>query len=560
MTSASVVAHETAQHEGSKALGAFYTPPQIAEFLVWWALRSPTDTVLDPSFGGGVFLQMAAARIAELTGSPREQVCGVEINAEVHGAVTAWLVAESGLSEKNLIQSDFFEVNGAELPHLDAVVGNPPFIRYQRFTGLSRERALAAAKRHGVGLSRLTNSWAPFLVHGAAMLNDGGRLAMVVPMEIDYATYARPVLAYLSRSFARVTFLTFRKKLFPDLSEDTLLLLAEDRGDHRTTFVCRELSSADQLDELRAQGSRVVRGARRIDAEAMTEGTGALTQSLIPRKAADLYRELKGSSQTCRLGDLAEVGIGYVTGSNDYFHLGPLQAAEWGIPESLLVPAVRRGRSLRGLRFTKADWTGGLASGDTGYLLSIDGHDALPEAVTRYLAHGQERGIHRAYKCRKRSPWYSVPHVYVPDAFLTYMSGAAPKLVANAAGAVAPNSLHIVRMRSDQSVTGQRLAALWQNSLTRLSAEIEGHALGGGMLKLEPKEAANVLLANVRRPGMAGLGRELDRLCRKQGPIEAQRLADKEELQKGMGLSEGDCRLLRSAVVRLVNRRYRKER
>jgi len=36
------------------------------------------------------------------------------------------------------------------------------------------------------------------------------------------------------------------------------------------------------------------------------------------------------------------------------------------------------------------------------------------------------------------------------------------------------------------------LAALWQTLLTRLSAEIEGHALGGGMLKIEPSEAINL--------------------------------------------------------------------
>src|SRR5690242_13955132 len=42
-----------------KALGAFYTDAQVAEFLVWWAVRSRAETVIDPSFGGGVFLRAA---------------------------------------------------------------------------------------------------------------------------------------------------------------------------------------------------------------------------------------------------------------------------------------------------------------------------------------------------------------------------------------------------------------------------------------------------------------------------------------------------------------------
>lgn len=35
---------------------------------------------------------------------------------------------------------------------------------------------------------------------------------------------------------------------------------------------------------------------------------------------------------------------------------------------------------------------------------------------------------------------------------------------------------------------------IWDTSFVRLSCEIEGHPLGGGMLKLEPREAARVLL------------------------------------------------------------------
>ncbi|MBI4491562.1 MAG: hypothetical protein HY690_02070 [Chloroflexi bacterium] len=41
-----------------------------------------------------------------------------------------------------------------------------------------------------------------------------------------------------------------------------------------------------------------------------------------------------------------------------------------------------------------------------------------------------------------REPWYAVPHVHEAGGFLTAMSGSVPKLVANEAGAVAPNTLH----------------------------------------------------------------------------------------------------------------------
>jgi hypothetical protein len=39
-----------------------------------------------------------------------------------------------------------------------------------------------------------------------------------------------------------------------------------------------------------------------------------------------------------------------------------------------------------------------------------------------------------------------------------------------------------------------RLLANWETPFFQLSAEIEGHPLGGGMLKLEPREAGRLLV------------------------------------------------------------------
>jgi adenine-specific DNA-methyltransferase len=43
-----------------KIRGAVYTPPRVAAALVRWAVRSPTDRVLDPACGEGVFLAIAS--------------------------------------------------------------------------------------------------------------------------------------------------------------------------------------------------------------------------------------------------------------------------------------------------------------------------------------------------------------------------------------------------------------------------------------------------------------------------------------------------------------------
>jgi len=260
------------------------------------------------------------------------------------------------------------------------------------------------------------------------------------------------------------------------------------------------------------------------------------------------------------LSAVADVGIGYVTGANEFFHLAPADAERWGIPVDCLQPAVCRGRALIGLRFTKADWRAAESQGDAGQLLRLPRRGPLPAAVRRYIQHGEAAGVHRSYKCRTRDPWYHVPHVYHPQAFLTYMSGIAPRLVANDARAVAPNTLHVVRMLPLGENTPEQLAVTWRTSLTELSAETEGHALGGGMLKLEPREAGRMLLALPPGSQWRAHCEMLDVLARSAGQDTLRATVDKLILRDRLGLTERDCRRLREAAAVLRARRLRRSK
>jgi hypothetical protein len=125
-------------------------------------------------------------------------------------------------------------------------------------------------------------------------------------------------------------------------------------------------------------------------------------------------------------------------------------------------------------------------------LLRLKKGQDLPISVLRYLNTPPAKAASETYKCRNRDPWYVVPDVRVPHAFLTYMTGNGASLVANLAGCVCTNSLHAVTLRRNVSVA--TLQKRWDHPLVRLSCEVEGHPLGGGMLKLEPGEATRVIL------------------------------------------------------------------
>jgi adenine-specific DNA-methyltransferase len=538
----------------SKLLGAFYTPSAVAEFLVGWAIRSPTDVILDPSSGGGVFLKAAIDEMQSQGGNIGESVFGIELDPAAHSAVLRAL-SSIGLPPDNLRLGDFFNLATQLREGTDAVVGNPPFIRYQQFSGSARDRAARVLEHAGVRMNDLASSWAPFVIGAATLLRPGGRLAMVVPMELCHAAYALPVLSFLARSFRCVQFLSFEKRLFPDLSQDTLLLLADHKGDCQAEFYWKHLPDGHALGHVLERGRTRIRRTTRLPTDAIATGRHRLVEHFLPKKTRELYSLLKTHQKVKRLGGIADVGIGYVTGANDFFHLSAEDVACLGISQSFLRKAVFRGRALCGLRFTDADWEKAAIEGHAGYLLSIPRHQPLTAPVRRLIENGERSKIHEAYKCRVRSPWYVVPHVNHPDAFLTYMSGVSPTFVANDTAAVAPNTLHVVRMLPLGRVAPHMAAVAWQSSLTALSVEIEGHAMGGGMLKLEPSEAQRVLLALPTETMPDELPRSLDVLARHTTSATIRTTVDRMLLRDQMGLTESECRSLREAAKLLRERR-----
>jgi hypothetical protein len=85
-----------------------------------------------------------------------------------------------------------------------------------------------------------------------------------------------------------------------------------------------------------------------------------------------------------------------------------------------------------------------------------------------------------------------------PDLFVTYMSHIAPRLITNDCGVTFVNSMHgVTLLKRDQRWIKQALPVIALNSVSMLGAEMVGRAYGGGVLKLEPSEAAAMPLPNL---------------------------------------------------------------
>jgi hypothetical protein len=190
--------------------------------------------------------------------------------------------------------------------------------------------------------------------------------------------------------------------------------------------------------------------------------------------------------------------------------------------------------------------------------------DKLSTPARRYIDQGEREGVHEAYKCRIRSPWWRVPLLPEADLFLTYMNHDTPRLVANQARVRHLNSVHGVTLKPMLRALGMKTLPLGMlNSLTLLGAELVGRSYGGGILKLEPREADKLPLPSpeVLREVAAGL-RKLrleDRWALRNGDLlKVVEEVDHVLLEGHLGLSRGDVLILRQARQALFERRARR--
>ncbi len=531
-----------------KARGAFFTPPAITRFLAEWAVRNRDDAVLEPSCGEAEFLLAAADRLRGLGAGlfAGETLHGIELHrpsCDVAGA----RVRDSGFLAE-ITTANFFDVPAR--PAYDVVIGNPPYVRYQDFSGDARSKGVRAALRQGVRINGLASSWAAFVIHASAFLNDQGRLGLVLPAELLTVKYARPVRRFLLRRFASTKLVMFEELVFPGVQEEVVLLLAEGRGAAPFFEIYQARDSADlpAID----------------DAEWRPYAPGSedkWTSAVVRPDALGTYNELLTGSGFETLRNWGSTYLGAVTGNNRYFTFSRGDAFELRIPKDELVRISPPGsRHLRGLEFTENDWLTLARAGKPCLLLHPERNDPSEE-VKHYLAAGEVTGVQKAYKCRSRRPWWRVPLVPIPDLLLTYMDRDRPRLVANLAQAYHLNSIYGVRLHDDRrSIGTELLPAAALNSVTLLGAELVGRAYGGGILKLEPREADHLPVPSFDL--VSGLATTLQELREFQiealrrddlaGAVEA---GDQALLSGALGLTSDAVQQVRSAREVLFRRR-----
>jgi len=523
-----------ASESKQKLRGGYYTPEDLARFLTRWVAPTAGTRVLEPSCGNGAFfptLVGTGAKVTafELAPGEAEKASAHELpNCTVHNRDFLGWALEAGTER------------------FDAVLGNPPFIRYQYLPACFQSNAERVFARLDCRFTRHTNAWVPFVLASMDLLRPGGRLAMVVPSEIVHVMHAQSLRTYLGRQCRRIVIVDPREIWFEGTLQGAVLLLAEKKaspGKHGEGLGIYRVAGRDFL---RQDPETVFNAPRAINGKTLQD---KWTRALLQSKTLEIMDEVEASTDFCRFASAASVDVGIVTGANRFFLVTDDVVQRHDLWE-WAHPMFGRSDHCPGVIYDDRQHARNAAAGKpTNFLwLPDESVENRPKARS-YIALGEYENLHKRYKCRIRNPWYAVPSVYATKVGMLKRCHNIPRLILNRAGAYTTDTAY--RIRATRG-TAEQLVYGFVNSLTALSAELEGRHYGGGVLELVPSEIEKLLLPTPERiePDVE----RLDRMVRQDAVSDM--LEAQSETMLG-NLSRSDRMDLLAAWTTLRDRRHR---
>lgn len=533
--------NETAE----KLRGGYYTPTDLALFLTRWVMKREPKTILEPSCGDGVFLEALS-----FAGAGAAQITALELDAVE--AAKATNRARDLAVEAEVLSTDFLGWALTELrdggKRFDAVVGNPPFVRYQYLPPAFQSLSEEIFAKFRCRFTKHTNAWVPFILASMALLKPGGRLAMVVPAEIIHVLHAQSLRTFLGEVCSRIVIVDPEEIWFEDTLQGAVLLMAE-----------KKLNSSDLSQGL---GLVPVRGRSFLneDPEALFDRPIPIngrtveakwTRAFLDIEVRRLLDKVEALPSVRRFADIADVDVGIVTGANKFFLVNDDDVKRFGL-EPWAHPMFGRSEHCPGVIYDKKQHkANGKAGLPSNFLWFPNDEAGRDPKVAAYVKLGESQQLNTRYKCRIRKPWYTVPSVYSSEIGMLKRSHDAPRLILNKAGAYTTDTAYRIK---SLLLPAEELVGSFVNPLTALSAELEGRTYGGGVLELVPSEIERLLIP-VPALGQVDVN-ELDRAVRNSS-MDAVLLGYGTRVLKHVGLSDSECGMLGDAWSKLRNRRQR---
>ena len=533
----------------TKLRGGYYTPEDVARYFAKWVLGIKPRSILEPSCGDGAFIRA-------LKGQHRFRLflAGVElVNEEARKSRKA--CKENDLIDGKIVTGDFLEWGLKSIEagtQFSAILGNPPYIRYQYLTPKDQILAEKLFVKFGLSFTKHTNAWVPFVIASVAILEDGGRLGMVVPAEILHVLHATSLRKYMLTQCSKIVIIDPNELLFDNALQGTVLLMVEKKKKPDSASQGVAVITGAKEDLLGREPEKLFETAKPVSGGVLN---GKWMKVLLTPRELEVFESAKLKKRVRLFRDVASVDVGIVTGANKFFLVNDQIVNEYGL-NRYSRPMFGRSEHCPGVIYDRDGHTtkneGGTASNFV--MIGNTPMEELPQRVQDYIKYGEDQRLHKRYKCRIRSPWYSVPSVYSTEVAMLKRAHNFPRLILNSARVYTTDTAYRIKI-IDPSIRPESLVYGFINSLSALCGELEGRHYGGGVLEMVPSEIEKMLIPIVS-VSISDLKR-LDLLVKSNRSAEDVLRMQDEVVLKAAGFTKEEASILHKAWRRIRSRRMR---
>lgn len=323
----------------NRSLGGIYTPQYIARFFSRFIKDNLTPKQfrnarsLDPACGSGIFLRSLLELQCDPSvdggrgdvGQAFKNVLGLDVDpsachatrlslALLHLSLTGTFPETMQVLNEEAV--DYFLKHADLKQQFEAITANPPFIKWDRLTDEMRQSIVSFLGDGAVGK---TDAFLALLAVGLDFTKPGGFLLYVLPHSFLLARNAEQIRKRIRETCSiRMVVDLSQIPVFEGVGSYVILLVLEKRGPHTldqpaVVVRCRDSVGEALQDALDSRiGAQAGYTIYHLGQEAFDGSTWEL---LSPQQFA-LTQRLE---MFPRLGDIAEIREGVVTGADDLF-------------------------------------------------------------------------------------------------------------------------------------------------------------------------------------------------------------------------------------------------
>lgn len=476
--------------EHRKKYAQFFTPEQVARFMVDWLLDGDKNsTLLEPALGLGIFSDLVLKKKRNI------QIDGFEVDTNILAKAKERF---QQFADINFFLQDYIS-NGWQKTY-DVIICNPPYFKFHNY---SNKKAVEEINKHlNINLSASANIYTLFLLKAVYQLNKGGRAAFIVPSEFLNANYGEQVKQYLidTRTLKHVIYINFENNIFADaLTTSTIIFLQKEKKEKNNEHV-----SFFFIDDVAQLKNFSFAGGKKIKLEELNS-----------RNKWRMYYQdfsMQEFKNLIPFNNIAKVVRGIASGANKYFVFNEKKAKAHNIKKRYLLPCIIRSKDVTSSFFTVKDFLRLKNSNKNIFLFSLNSENgnsknkagfsnANYQNALRYIKLGEEQNIHRNYLTSKRKIWYAQEKRPPSPIWAGVFNRDKLKFVRNEAGISNLTTFHCVYLNANVSekinidlLFAYLLTETAQNFFNRNRREY-----AGGLKKMEPNDFNLALMLDLSK-------------------------------------------------------------